>query len=67
MDSIISLLLLVGFFYLMMKFGCGAHAHSGGCGHAGHRHRNEEQTPREEPRNAEIERTEERNIHERVA
>jgi YHS domain-containing protein len=36
MGSIISLLLFVGFFYLMMKYGCGAHAQSGGCGHGGH-------------------------------
>jgi YHS domain-containing protein len=32
-ESIISLLLFVGFFYLMMKYGCGAHAHGGHRGH----------------------------------
>ena len=37
MGSIISLLLFVGFFYLMMKYGCGAHARGGGCGHGRHR------------------------------
>jgi YHS domain-containing protein len=36
METIISILLFVGFFYLMMKFGCGAHVHGGGCGHGGH-------------------------------
>jgi YHS domain-containing protein len=36
MGSIISLLLFVGFFYLMMKYGCGAHARGAGCGHGGH-------------------------------
>jgi YHS domain-containing protein len=36
MESIISILLFVGFLYLMMKFGCGAHVHSGGCSHSSH-------------------------------
>jgi hypothetical protein len=36
MGTVVSILLFVGFFYLMMKFGCGAHVHRGGCGHAGH-------------------------------
>jgi YHS domain-containing protein len=46
MGSLISLLLFVGFFYLMMKYGCGAHVHGGGCGHSGHQqHKTDEQTP----------------------
>jgi hypothetical protein len=36
MDSILSLALVVVLFYLMMKFGCGAHARGGGCGHSQH-------------------------------
>jgi YHS domain-containing protein len=36
MESIISILLFVGFLYLMMKFGCGAHVHSAGCSHGSH-------------------------------
>src|SRR5437773_1712624 len=36
MDSLISLLLIIGLFYLMMRFGCGAHARGGGCGHGVH-------------------------------
>ena len=48
MGTVISILLFVGFFYLMMKFGCGAHVHGGGCGHGGHhRQRTGEQTPGE--------------------
>ena len=46
MGSIISILLFVGFFYLMMKYGCGAHVHGGGCGHGGHHgQKTGEQTP----------------------
>lgn len=29
MDGLFSLLLFAGLFYLMMRFGCGAHAHGG--------------------------------------
>jgi YHS domain-containing protein len=48
MGTVISILLFVGFFYLMMKFGCGAHVHSGGCGHAGlHRQKASEKTASE--------------------
>ncbi|MCB1054549.1 MAG: YHS domain-containing protein [Acidobacteria bacterium] len=39
MDALITLLLFAGFFYFMMRFGCGAHAvhgHGGHGGHAGH-------------------------------
>jgi len=46
MGTVISILLFVGFFYLMMKFGCGAHVHGGGCGHGGHhRQKTGERTP----------------------
>jgi YHS domain-containing protein len=38
MESVLSLLLFVGFIYLMMRFGCGAHMRSGGCGHSSHHH-----------------------------
>ncbi len=38
MESLISLLLFVGFLYLMMRYGCGAHVHGEGCGHSGHHH-----------------------------
>jgi YHS domain-containing protein len=34
MDGLLSLLLFAGFFYLMMRFGCGAHMVHGG--HGGH-------------------------------
>jgi hypothetical protein len=45
MGSIISLLLFVGFLYLMMKYGCGAHARGRGCGHGGHdQHKGDEPT-----------------------
>ena len=36
MESLISVLLFIGFLYLMMRFGCGAHMHAGGCGHSSH-------------------------------
>jgi hypothetical protein len=39
MESLLSVLLFVGFLYLMMRFGCGAHMH-GGCGHSSHDHGN---------------------------
>jgi hypothetical protein len=39
METVISILLFVGFLYLMMKYGCGAHIHGGACGHGSH-HRN---------------------------
>ena len=35
MDGLISLLLFAGFFYLMMRFGCGAHMLHGGHGKHG--------------------------------
>jgi hypothetical protein len=38
MESIFSILLFIGFFYLMMRFGCGAHMHGGGCGHSSDSH-----------------------------
>jgi hypothetical protein len=38
MESLISILLFVGFLYLMMRFGCGARMHGGGCGHSSHGH-----------------------------
>lgn len=38
MDGLISLLLFAGFFYLMMRFGCGAHMVHGGHGKSGGRH-----------------------------
>ena len=34
MGSLLSILLFVAVFYLMMRFGCGAHMHGGGCGHS---------------------------------
>ncbi len=48
MGSIISLLLFVGFFYLMMKYGCGAHARGGACGHGGHHQHKAGEQPRGE-------------------
>jgi YHS domain-containing protein len=37
MEGLFSLLLFAGFFYLMMRFGCGAHmVHGQGGGHGGH-------------------------------
>ena len=36
MESLFSILLFVAFLYLMMRFGCGAHMRSGGCGHSSH-------------------------------
>lgn len=37
MDGLLSLLLIAGVFFLMMRFGCGAHAaHGGHGGHGGH-------------------------------
>lgn len=40
MGSLLSILLFAAFFYLMMKYGCGAHVHGGGCGHKGHERHN---------------------------
>lgn len=40
MDGFISLLVFAGLFYLMMRFGCGAHmihGHHHGHGHSGHK------------------------------
>ena len=39
MQGFFSLLLLAGFFYLMMRFGCGAHMIHGHAAHAGQVHR----------------------------
>ena len=36
MEGLFSLLLFAGFFYFMMRFGCGAHMVHGHGGHAGH-------------------------------
>lgn len=37
MEALITFLLFAGFFYFMMRFGCGAHAvHGHGGGHGGH-------------------------------
>ena len=37
MDGLLQFLLFAGFFYLMMRFGCGAHmVHGGHGGHGGH-------------------------------
>ena len=38
MESLFSILLFIGFLYLMMRYGCGAHMHGGGCGHSSHGH-----------------------------
>ena len=38
MDSLLPVLLFVAFFYLMMRYGCGADMRSGGCGHSSHGH-----------------------------
>jgi YHS domain-containing protein len=35
MEGLLSLLLFAGFFFLMMRFGCGAHMAHGGHGHHG--------------------------------
>ena len=34
MGSVLSILLFVAVFYLMMRYGCGAHMHAGGCGYS---------------------------------
>ncbi len=41
MDGLVSLLLFAGLFYLMMRFGCGAHMVHGGHGKKGHEGRQE--------------------------
>ena len=38
MESLLSVLFFVGFLYLMMRYGCGAHIHQGGCRHSSHHH-----------------------------
>ena len=38
MQGFFSLLMFAGFFYLMMRFGCGAHMIHGHGGHPGHGH-----------------------------
>ena len=45
MESLLSILLFVGVFYFMMRFGCGAHMRGGGCGHSSHRHDKTAETP----------------------
>jgi YHS domain-containing protein len=42
MESLLSILLFVVFFYLMMRYGCGRHLHGAGCGHSSHAHRKTE-------------------------
>ena len=44
MESVLSILLFVAVLYLMMRYGCGAHMHGGGCGHTSRDHskRNED-------------------------
>ena len=41
MEGLLSLLLFAGLFYLMMRFGCGAHMVHGHKGHSGHEQRND--------------------------
>ena len=41
MEGLFSLLLFAGLFYLMMRFGCGAHMAHGQGGHGGHDKREE--------------------------
>ena len=41
MEGLFSLLLFAGFFYFMMRFGCGAHMVHGHGGHSEHEHGNE--------------------------
>lgn len=36
MDGLLSLLIFAGFFYFMMRFGCGSHMVHGHGGHGGH-------------------------------
>ncbi len=48
MDGLISLLLFAGLFYLMMRFGCGAHmihGHHHGHGHKSHDQRAQDKDP----------------------
>lgn len=45
MESLFSVLLFIGFFYLMMRFGCGAHSTGGGCGHSSHHGNRHENAP----------------------
>jgi hypothetical protein len=52
-DSILSVLLFIGLLYLMMRYGCGAHIHGGGCGHMSHHeHKKDERNEIEKRRNA---------------
>lgn len=44
MDGLLSLLLFAGFFYLMMRFGCGAHRVHGSHSHGSHGGHEGEQT-----------------------
>jgi len=41
MEGLFSFLLFAGFFYFMMRFGCGAHMVHGHGGHGGHEHRSD--------------------------
>ena len=45
MESLFSFFLFMGFFYLMMRFGCGAHSTGGGCGHSSHHGNRHENVP----------------------
>ena len=38
MELIFPILLFTAFFYLMMRYGSGAHTRGGGCGHSSHGH-----------------------------
>jgi hypothetical protein len=53
MGGLFSLLLFAGFFYLMMRFGCGAHMVHGGhgdhSGHEGHRPPGDADTQTKDP------------------
>jgi YHS domain-containing protein len=58
MESILSVLLFVGFFYLMMRFACGAHMRTGGgCGHSSHRHNQSGENKRDQAISAAKQRT----------
>ena len=45
MEGLLSLLLFAALFYVMMRFGCGAHMVHGHGGHAGRGHEERERTP----------------------
>jgi hypothetical protein len=47
-ESVLSTLVFIGFVYLMMRYGCGAHMHAGGCGHSSHTLKTKEDPNRED-------------------